>query len=145
MTGKSIIEKFRLHIATRIFQQSSTAFICGLTSTNDPLIDLTRLIVSSPDGGSSKGFIQEGAMSEFSIWHVVSHLIFQFSDPNDIRKASPAWSTHEPNLNEPLALQKRRSNGSGPRLAGIRAHEGLHTIWGIYVVFRQCVSCSAGM
>jgi len=55
--GKDIIERFRLCIATRIFWQSNTASICGSTSTNDPFIDPTRLIVSSPDGGSSKGFI----------------------------------------------------------------------------------------
>jgi len=45
VTGKSIIEKFRLRIATRIFWQSSTASICGSTSTNDPFIDFTLLIV----------------------------------------------------------------------------------------------------
>lgn len=76
VTGKSIIERFRSRIATHIFQQSSTAFICGSTSTDDSFVDPTRLIVSSPDGGRSKGFIREGATSESSIWHVVSRFIY---------------------------------------------------------------------
>ena len=57
--GKSIIERFRLRIATRIFWQYDTASTCGSTSTNDPFINSTRLIVSSLDGGSSKGFIEQ--------------------------------------------------------------------------------------
>ena len=95
VTSNSIIERFRLRIATRIFQQSSTAFICGLTSTEVPFVNLTRLIVSSPDGGSSKGFIRQGATSDSSIWHVVSRLIYQLSDLNRFRQASPAWSIHD--------------------------------------------------
>ena len=105
MTGHSIIGRFRLRIATHIFQQSSTASTCGSTSANDSLIAFTRLIVSFPDGGSSKAFIQENAMSEYSIWHVVSCFILQHSDLNYSRKASSTSQAHTTNLNKPLVLQ----------------------------------------
>jgi hypothetical protein len=92
VTGKSIIERFRLRIATHISWQSSTVSICGSTSTSDPFIHSTPLIVWSSDGGSSKGLIRENAPSGSSIWHVVSQLIFKLSDLSYIRKASPARS-----------------------------------------------------
>jgi len=77
-------------IGTLIFQQSNMASISGLTSTHNPFTALGYLIVSPPDGGTSKGFIRESATSESSIWHVVSRLLLQFSDLDYSRKASPA-------------------------------------------------------
>jgi len=141
--GKSIIERFRLRIATRIFWQSNTASICGSTSTNDPFIDSTCLIVPSPGGGSSKGFTRANATSESSIWHVVSQSVLRVSDLKYSRKASPARSSLHCKPERTRCHTKRRRNFSGPQLASISTHEGFDASSVIYSAFQGCASCNA--